>query len=130
MQTGQSLEAEARSLYMEVDYRGSIGAHEQALVAYREEGDSLGAARAARILAWLHLNLYGDWALAGGWLARAERLLEHAEQGTLERGWVEVVRAILEPQGEGRVRRLEMALELGRRLDDPELEFAALSRLG
>jgi ATP/maltotriose-dependent transcriptional regulator MalT len=130
VQTGRSLEAEACSLYMKVDYQGSIRAHEQALAAYRDEGDSLGAARTARILAWLYLNLYGDWALAGGWLARAERLLEHADQGTLERGWVELVRAILEPQGEGRVRRLEMALELGRRLDDPELEFAALSRLG
>jgi DNA-binding CsgD family transcriptional regulator len=127
--TGADEEARARALYLEVDYPGSIKAHERALAAYREEGDALGAARTARVLAWLHLNLYGDMALAGGWLARAERLLEEADADTVERGWAEVVHAILEPYGESRDRRLECALELARRYGDADLEFAALSRI-
>jgi ATP/maltotriose-dependent transcriptional regulator MalT len=130
VETGAELEAAARSLYLEVDYPGSIKAHERALAAYRDEGDALSAARTARVLAWLHLNLYGDWALAGGWLARAERLLEGAGKDTVERGWAEVVHAIMEPHGEQRQARLGVALELGRRFSDTELEFAALSRIG
>jgi ATP/maltotriose-dependent transcriptional regulator MalT len=127
--TGAEEEARARALYLEIDYPGSIKAHERALAGYREEGDALGAARAARVLAWLHLNLYGDLALAGGWLSRAERLLEQAGEDTVERGWAEVVHAILEPYGEIRERRLAAALELGRRFGDADLEFAALSRI-
>lgn len=130
MTSGADEERLARALYLEVDYPGSIRAHERALAAYREEGDALGAARAARVLAWLHLNLYGDWALAGGWLARAESLLEQAGEHTVERGWAEIVHAILEPHGESRQRRLEAALAIGRRFADTELEVAALSRLG
>jgi ATP/maltotriose-dependent transcriptional regulator MalT len=127
--TGADEEALARALYLEVDYPGSIKAHERALAAYREEDDALSAARAARVLAWLHLNLYGDLALAGGWLSRAERLLEQADEDTVERGWADVVHAILEPYGESRERRLEAALELGRRHGHTDLEFAALSRI-
>ncbi|MGH2992633.1 MAG: tetratricopeptide repeat protein, partial [Solirubrobacterales bacterium] len=130
MATGSDEEDLARALYAEVDYPGSMKTYERALAAYREGGDPLGAARIARILAWMHVNLYGDWALAGGWLGRAERLLEGADAQTVEGGWVEVVRAIMEPHGESRERRLQVALDLGRRLGDVDLEFAALSRLG
>lgn len=130
MATGTDEEKLARALYLQVDYPGSIKAHERALAAYKQEGDALSAARAARVLAWLHLNLYGDWALAGGWLARAERLLEGAGKDTVERGWAEVVHAIIQPHGEQRQARLRVALELGRRYGDTELEFAALSRIG
>ena len=48
------LEGLARALYLEVRYADSIAAHERAFAAYQEEGDPLGAARAARILAWLY----------------------------------------------------------------------------
>jgi DNA-binding CsgD family transcriptional regulator len=130
MATGSDEERLARALYAEAEYQESMKAHERALAAYNDEGDALCAARTARVLAWMHVNLYGDWALAGGWLSRAERLLEGAAEQTVERGWVEVVRAIMEPHGESRERRLHVALELGRRLGDADLEFAALSRLG
>ena len=130
MTAGAEEEKLARALYTEADYAGSMKTYERALAAYREAGDVLDAARIARILAWMHVNLYGDWALAGGWLGRAERLLEGAGEDTVEHGWAEVVRAIMEPHGERRNRRLRIALDLGRRLGDVELEFAALSRVG
>lgn len=112
---GASLEGLARALYLEVDYRGSMEAHQRAFLAYKEEADALGAARTARTLAWLHLNVYGDFAMAAGWLARAEELLGQAGEQGAERGWLELVHAAREPHGEERERRLRAALDLGRR---------------
>jgi hypothetical protein len=96
-ESGELFEGLARALYLGVDYAASIAAHEKAFAAYREEGDALSAARAARTLAWMHGNLYGDWAVFGGWLARAERLLEEAGEESAEHGWVEVSRATAGP---------------------------------
>jgi ATP/maltotriose-dependent transcriptional regulator MalT len=129
-ETGEVLEGLARALHLAADYAGSIDAHERAFAAYKDEDDALGAARAARILSWLHGNVYGDWAVASGWLARAERLLEQAGDDSAERGWVEVLRATGEPHGESREKRFRVALELGKRFGDTDLEFEALSYLG
>jgi DNA-binding NarL/FixJ family response regulator len=128
-ESGEALEGLARALYLAVDYPGSIEAHERAFAAYREEGDTLAAARAARILFWMNGQLYGDWAVADGWFARAERLLTEAGEDTLEHGWIEFMQANREPY-ERRVARFQAALEFGRRFGDPDLEFAALGRLG
>lgn len=128
--SGELLEGLARALYLGVDYPASMEAHERAFAAYREEGDALGAARAARILFWLHANIYGDWAVAGGWLARAGRLLEDAGEDSAEHGWLEFMHAGQEPFGESRLQRFRVALDLGRRFGDADLEFAALGRLG
>src|ERR687898_1312183 len=81
--SGELLEGLARALYLGVDYPGSIDAHERAFTAYMREGDALSAARAARILSWLHLNVHGDFAVAGGWLARAEALLGEANEDSV-----------------------------------------------
>ena len=127
---GEPLEGLARSLYLEADYAGSIEAHTRAFGAYKEEGDALSAARAARILSWLHVNVYGDFAVAAGWLARAEELLGQTGEESAERGWVELMHAAREPHGTGRVGRLAAALDVGRRVGDEDLRFAALARLG
>ena len=129
-ETGELLEGLARALYLEVDYRAAIAAHQRAFLAYQGEGDGLGAARAARLLAWLHVNVYGDFAVAGGWLARAEEVLGEADDDIPERGWLELARAAREPHGEDRQRRLQDALDLGRRTGDRDLHFAALALLG
>lgn len=128
--SGELLEGLARALYLGVDYPGSIDAHARAFTAYMREGDALSAARAARILSWLHVNVHGDFAVAGGWLARAEALLEQADEDSVERGWVELTHATREPREEGRERRLREALGHGRRVGDADLHFAALARLG
>jgi DNA-binding NarL/FixJ family response regulator len=129
-ESGELLEGLARALYLEVDYPGSMGAHQRAFTAYRGEGDALSCARVARLLSWQHVNVYGDFAVAGGWLARAEELLEQAGGDGAEHGWIELLRAAREPHGDGRERRLRAALEIGRRLEDRDLRFAALARLG
>jgi DNA-binding CsgD family transcriptional regulator len=129
-ESGELLEGLARALYLDGDYKRSIEAHGRSFAAYREEGDSLAAGRTARILSWLNLNVFGDFAVAGGWLARAERLLEGIGEQAAERGWVELVHANREPHGERREQRLRSALELGRASNDADLEFAALAHLG
>jgi hypothetical protein len=129
-ETADLFEGLACALYLEGDYKRSIEAHERSFAAYREEGDSLAAARTARILSWLQLNVFGDFAVAGGWLARAERLLEATGETVPERGWVELMHATREPHGEDRERRLRSALERGRSAGDADLEFAALAHLG
>ena len=129
-ETGALYEGLARARYLESDYPSSLEAHERAFAAYADEGDPLSAARTARLLSWLFLNVRGDFAVAGGWLARADGLLREADDESVERGWVELTRATREPYGERRVGQLATALDVGRRLGDPDLQFAALARLG
>jgi DNA-binding NarL/FixJ family response regulator len=129
-ESGELLEGRARDLYLDVDYPAAIEAHRRAHAAYRAEGDALGAARTARILSWLYVNVYGDFAVAGGWLARAQELLGRAGEGSAERGWAELARAEREPHDEAREAHLRAALDLARDADDPDLEFAAVARLG
>jgi DNA-binding NarL/FixJ family response regulator len=127
---GRALEELARARHLEGDYPGSIAAHESSFAAYREEGDLLGAARSARIVSWLTLNVFSDFAVAAGWLARAERLLEEAGGPDAERGWIALARATRQPYGDERERLLREALALGRPAADPDLEFAAMAHLG
>jgi DNA-binding CsgD family transcriptional regulator len=129
-ESGEVLEGLARALYLERDYPGAIAAHERAFAAYREEGDALGAARAARMLAWMHGNVYGEAAVSSGWYARAESLLAAVPEGGAERAWLELGRAMAAPHGDGRERRLRAVVEAARRLGEPDLEFEALGWLG
>lgn len=126
----ESLEGLGRALYLEVDYPASMEAHERAYRAYSLEGNLLGAARAARALFWIHANLYGDWAVAQGWLARARSLLEDAGAGTSESGWVRVLAAISEPDPLRRQEEFRTAAEMGRRAGDADLCFEATGWIG
>jgi hypothetical protein len=67
--------------------------------ALREERNALGAARGARTLSWLHLNVCGVFVVSAGWLARAERLLADAADGGAEYGWIELMSAERARQG-------------------------------
>ena len=129
-ESGELLEELARTRYLAGDYPGSITAHEHAFLAYQIEGDALAATRTARIISWLHVNVFSDFVVAGGWLARAERLLGSGGGSEAERGWVELTHATREPYGDRRERRLREAWEIGRSCGDADLEFAALARVG
>ena len=48
----------------------------------------MAAGRAARTLAWITGNIFGEWAVQSGWLARARTILEEAGEDRPERGWV------------------------------------------
>jgi len=129
-ESGEAFEGLARALYLAGDYRASIAAHQRACSAYRREHDSLGAARAARMLAWLHTNLYGDSAVANGWFARASSFLEAAGHDSVERGWIELIRAALNPDMPSREDGYRRALAIARQFGDVDLEFEALGWVG
>jgi hypothetical protein len=46
-ESGEILEGLAKARHLSTDYAGAMGVYERAYVAYRREGDLLGAARAA-----------------------------------------------------------------------------------
>ena len=90
-------------------------------------------ARAVRCAFWLGLGLMtrGEPARGGGWLARAQRLLDEADLDCVERGYM-LVPAALQSIGEGNFAAAYAmcteADQLGRRFSDPDL--MTLGRLG
>ena len=86
-------------------------------------GDSLGAVRFAFWLG-LVLNLRGEMAVGGGWIARAQRLLESESEDVVERGYLlihefyqHLVRGDFARAGETAAR----VVEVGRRFTDHNL---------
>jgi DNA-binding CsgD family transcriptional regulator/AraC-like DNA-binding protein len=118
-----------RALWWLGDVDGAVHHRAAAYAAFRRRGE---LARAARIALWLareHLEALGNRPASDGWLARAEGLLREIRDDVAH-GWFALARAgRVEEHGE--MRRLAAeALESGRRLRDPDLEVAALARLG
>ena len=61
------------------DERATLDALERSYSLYRQAGDRLGAARTALWLGLCSQYIRGQWAVASGWLGRAERLLDGLE---------------------------------------------------
>lgn len=128
--SGAALEGLARAHYVRTDYRTAIVAHEDAYATYGREGDRLGAARVARMLAWITGNVFGEWAVRAGWIARARTMLADQPEESAERGWVLMLDAQTEPDPARRLNWYREARDLGRRFGDPALEIEALGWLG
>lgn len=85
--TGSVLELRGGASFLLFDYVRAAEEYEQAYAAYRAAGSGADAARVARILGGVWGTGIGDWAVAGGWVARAKTLL--SDQPTSgECGWV------------------------------------------
>ena len=86
--------------------------------------------RAARFAFWISLDLLvaGELARGGGWLARAQRLLDDADADCAECGLLAVLVARLAMR-DGRagdaLESAQRALELSKRFDDPDLRVFA-----
>ena len=123
------LDGLARALWWLDRQSAAIDARLRAYALFRRAGE---VSRAARIAVWLaheYSAVHGNEPAAEGWLARAEHVLAgHVDAP--ERGYLDLARAerCLDPAVA--VGHAEAALLLARRLDDPDLEIAALSRLG
>ena len=128
--SGEVLEGLAQAQYFERDYAASATFYERAYAAYREERNNMAAGRAARALAWITGNVFGDWAVQSGWFARALTILDEAGEERPEAGWVLILRSFSEPDFNAREELLRDAIALGRRFHDPDLEFEALAYLG
>ena len=129
-ESGEALEGLAEALYLEREYAAAAAHYERAYAAHRRERRGMAAGRAARAVAWITGNVFGDWAVQSGWFARAVSILEEAGEDRPERGWVLIIRANLEPDARVREALLGDAIAVGRRFGDPDVEFEALSYLG
>jgi ATP/maltotriose-dependent transcriptional regulator MalT len=81
----EDLELLATAAYLRGHVEDCLRALQRAQQLHTEAGDPRRAARGALWLAF-HLGNAGELAQAGGWLARANRLLEHEPQDCAERG--------------------------------------------
>jgi DNA-binding CsgD family transcriptional regulator len=125
---GEDLELLATAAHLVGRIEECLWALQRAQQLHAEGGDPRRAARNAFWLAF-HLMSRGDVAQANGWLARANRLLEHEPQDCPERGYLllPVARQQLHAgdhaRGQGTAAR---AVEIGRRAGDADLVAFAL----
>jgi LuxR family transcriptional regulator, maltose regulon positive regulatory protein len=109
-----------------------FAARERAFTLYRAGGDAEGAARMAIWLAVDELDFRGSWAVASGWLQRAERLLADLEPGP-EHGWLAFQQGYIAHATGDTARATDLALratELGRNCGVPDLEMLGLALEG
>lgn len=112
------------------DYAGATSLREQAYAALRAHGDTRRAARlAAYQIAFDHIALFGDAAVAQGWLERGIRLAQ--ESGPcLEAGWVALARALHAVEAIERNHWIEVAEQDAVTFGDQDLYFDALAYRG
>ncbi len=129
-ETAESHDGLARALWWSGLPDRAIEHRERAFVLWKDRGDESQAGMAAVWLAREHLAIYGNDAVANGWLARAERLI--GDTAVPARGHLELARGRRSGDAAERERRATVALEIASRAGhpDPDLEVAALAELG
>jgi DNA-binding CsgD family transcriptional regulator len=128
-ETAEALDGMGAALWWLGETRASVAHTERAYAEFRRAGDAVSAAVAAISLCVTWISNFDNHAAAGGWLARAERVMAGADPNPL-RGWLWLMRAYLEPDP-GRAQALyQQALELARASGDVDLELCALGDLG
>ena len=127
--SGAALEGLARAAYLALDHMTAIELWGRAYPAYRDDGDRVGAIRVARTLAYMHGAVVGDWAVSGGWMARAQTLLAETEE-SVEAGWISLNLGMFEADRDTKEARFREAIELARRFGSADLELVSLAYLG
>jgi hypothetical protein len=84
----EDLDHLARAAYLIGDDVCSAHSLTRAHAAYLSRGDALSAARSALWLAFVIMDQPSQRAQAGGWLARAQRLLDGVKDPCVEQGWL------------------------------------------
>jgi DNA-binding CsgD family transcriptional regulator len=126
-ESAEVLDGLSRALHFQGEYARAIELTERAFAAYRQTGKRVEAADRARWLAFLHGTINSNMAVASGWMARAESLLEGAEE-CAGHGWLALDRAPF--TDDARERLAAAALGIARRFGDANLEYDALALLG
>ena len=109
--------------------REAVVYREREYAGFRRDGE---LARAARIALWLsreYALVFGNDAVASGWLARAERLLRDVAPGA-EQGWLSLARSERTRGANESARLAEEALAVAEAAGDTDLELRALAQLG
>ena len=127
--SGDAIEGMARASYLELDFRPAIEEWERAYAAHRDAADQVGSVRVARTLACMYGVILGEWAVAAGWLARAQTLLVDAPDSS-EPGWVSLNIGMFEANRSRKHERFGEALDVARRQGDTDLELVTLAYLG
>lgn len=118
-----------RTLYWLGEYPRALALRERAYVGFRRRGEYRRAAMVAIRLAMLHGLIYGNATAVSGWIGHAQRNLDRCDDCP-EEGWVELFLACITSDPQERARRADHALRVGRRHEEPGLEFDALAYLG
>jgi LuxR family maltose regulon positive regulatory protein len=128
----EALEGLSWAAWWRDDAEAVFAARRRAYALYRERDDRAGAARMATWLAADELDFHGAASVAGGWLARARRLLEGLPAGP-EQGWLafhEGYAARLAGDHAAARERAVAAAQAGRRLGIADLEMLGLALEG
>jgi DNA-binding NarL/FixJ family response regulator len=128
-ETAEALDGLSQATHFLREYDQAIELKERAFAAYRGSENPVKAADTARWLAFLHGTFHGNFAVASGWIARAESLLEGVEDCAAH-GWLILDRAPLSRDSAEREQCAAAALVIARRFGDADLEFDALALLG
>jgi LuxR family transcriptional regulator, maltose regulon positive regulatory protein len=114
------------------DAEAVFDARKRAYGLYRRRGEGASAARMATWLAADQLDFRGAVAVAGGWLRRAERLLDSVEPGP-EHGWLAFHEGYIAHLSGDTANAVELgarAAEAGRQFDVLDLEMLGLALEG
>ena len=115
----------ARALEWEGSYEAAVRCYERAYSGYRARGETrIPALIAGRELSFLHAAVYGNGAVAGGWLARARSLADEAGD-CLEAGWVALAEALATDDLDALDAHVREAAAVAQRYGDPDLRFCA-----
>jgi len=121
--SGDDFTALATTAFLLGRRNDTVQALQRAYRDYLEQGDVLGAVRAAhRLVATLWQD--GEVAIGSGWLARAERLLDEHGEDVVERGYLlerATMRHIMRGEFGEAVATAPKVTEYGRRFADAEL---------
>jgi len=128
-ESAEALDGLGRALHFQAEYARAIEVTERAFAAYGDSGKVVEAADRARWLAFLHGAINGNMAVASGWMARAETLLERADE-CAGHGWLALDSAPFTDDAAERGRLAAAALAIARRFGDVDLEYDALALLG
>jgi DNA-binding NarL/FixJ family response regulator len=128
-ETPSALDGLARSRWWLGDVLEAIDAWERAYARYRHDGDDVAAARVALLLYKEHGHTLGSHAVANGWLARARGLADIPPPSAVQ-GWLRLAESETETDPAKSFDLASKGLEVGRRFRDPDLELAALGRVG
>jgi DNA-binding CsgD family transcriptional regulator len=126
--TPEALDGLGRALWWMGETEKALATRARAYTAYRKTGRLDEAARVAIWLGLEHAASPGHEAVAGGWLSRAERLLDGSLSS--ESGWLSLARAGLETDPVRMADRADEALAAAREFGDAELEIRALAKSG
>jgi DNA-binding NarL/FixJ family response regulator len=128
-ETAEALDGLSQAVHFQGDYDRAIELKERAFAAYRGSGQPIEASNTARWLGFLHATYAGNFAVAGGWMARAESLLEGVDECAAH-GWMILDRAPFSRDAKEREQCAASALAIARRFGDADLEFEAVALLG